>query len=296
MATRPRRLDSQIEIVTPENIAFEYRVAGPFLRMPAYLIDLVIRVGVFLVVLLGLGFAFGIAGLGFLGVTVSILLLFVLEWFYGGLLETFWNGQTIGKRIFHLRVVSVDGQPINAMQAILRNLLRAVDMMPVFPLGGVPVPCFLVGLITCAVSGRSQRLGDLACGTLVIVEERRHMRGLLRVGGTDVALVAQQIPASFVASRTLAKAVSNYVERRGKFAAQRRAEIARYVAVPLIEKFNLPVQTNHDVFLCALYRRIFMAPESQAMEPQSPPVMPWTGAGEPPVQQAPQIQTALDIR
>ena len=40
------QLDSAIEIVTPENIAFRYEVAGPFRRMPAFLIDFAIRLGV----------------------------------------------------------------------------------------------------------------------------------------------------------------------------------------------------------------------------------------------------------
>ena len=44
MQTDVKQLDTQIEIVTPENIAFRYRVAGPFRRLPAYLIDLAVRV------------------------------------------------------------------------------------------------------------------------------------------------------------------------------------------------------------------------------------------------------------
>ena len=37
------QIDSTVEIVTPENIAFHYRVAGPFRRLPAYILDLFIR-------------------------------------------------------------------------------------------------------------------------------------------------------------------------------------------------------------------------------------------------------------
>ena len=39
MAARPQPIDSIIQVVTPENIAFEYRIAGPFRRLPAFLID-----------------------------------------------------------------------------------------------------------------------------------------------------------------------------------------------------------------------------------------------------------------
>jgi hypothetical protein len=36
-------LDTTIEIVTPENIAFQYRLAGPFRRLNAFLIDVGVR-------------------------------------------------------------------------------------------------------------------------------------------------------------------------------------------------------------------------------------------------------------
>ena len=78
----------------------------------------------------------GIAGVGGLGIGVFLVCWFVLSWFYGGLFETFWNGQTPGKRLFGLRVLTVDGTPINAMQAVLRNVLRDVDAMPIVGAGG----------------------------------------------------------------------------------------------------------------------------------------------------------------
>ena len=41
----PAALDTTIAVVTPENIAFNYQLAGPFRRLPAYLIDIAIRWG-----------------------------------------------------------------------------------------------------------------------------------------------------------------------------------------------------------------------------------------------------------
>ena len=49
---------------------------------------------------------------------------FLVSWFYGGFFEAYWNGQTPGKRIMGLRVLSTNGRPINGYQAVLRNLLR----------------------------------------------------------------------------------------------------------------------------------------------------------------------------
>ncbi len=54
------KLDSIIRVVTPENIGFEYRIAGPFRRLPAFAIDfaIIIAIGslIFFVFALGLGF------------------------------------------------------------------------------------------------------------------------------------------------------------------------------------------------------------------------------------------------
>ncbi len=127
MAARSAPLDTTVEIVTPENIAFRYRLAGPFRRLPA-LSDRRghssggRRGGVRSAPLLVLG-RLGLPGVGF---GVAMVCWFVLFWFYGGLFETFWNGQTPGKRLLGIRVLTLDGQPVNALQAILRNVLRIV--------------------------------------------------------------------------------------------------------------------------------------------------------------------------
>ena len=58
------------------------------------------------------------------GVRHLVVVFFLVSWFYGGFFEAYWNGQTPGKRIMGLRVLSTNGRPINGYQAILRNLLR----------------------------------------------------------------------------------------------------------------------------------------------------------------------------
>jgi uncharacterized RDD family membrane protein YckC len=77
--------------------------------------------------------------------------------FYVCLLEGLWEGQTIGKRLFGLRVVK-HGKPIGLKESLQRNLLRIVDA---FPAG-----LYLVGLYFIRKRGR--RLGDLYAGTEVV--------------------------------------------------------------------------------------------------------------------------------
>lgn len=257
MALRHRQLDGRIEIVTPENIAFEYRVAGPFWRLPAYLIDVAIQTVTLSLLSLTLTLSFGSLGLGGLGVGMLLISWFVISWFYGGVFETLWNGQTPGKRMMNLRVVSIDGQPITALQAVLRNVLRAVDALPPLPM--TPLPLYLVGLLSAMMNPRFQRLGDLACGTLVIIEEPQRMHGVLRVQEPAVVALAAALPPNVVVGHSMARALAKYVGRRQVFAPARRAEIARHLGEPLAEKFALPAETDHDLLLCALYYRTFIS-------------------------------------
>jgi uncharacterized RDD family membrane protein YckC len=257
--TQPQRqLDSRIEIVTPENIAFHYVLAGPFRRLPAYLIDCAICVGVLLVGLFLLSLFAAIGGPTGLGAGLWLLAAFVISWFYFGLFETFWNGQTPGKRLTGLRVLSTDGQPVNAMQAVLRNVLRAVDSMPLLGPDEIGIPLYMVGLIAMASNNRYQRLGDLACRTIVVVERRSKLRGIAPVQHPEVIRFAQYLPRSFVVHRELAHALSVYVSRRERLSPARRYEIARTLSEPLVERFGLPADTNPDLLLCALYYRTFI--------------------------------------
>ncbi len=250
MDTHRRQIDNAIEIVTPENIEFRYQVAGPFRRLPAYLIDLVLRGMMFLLGAAFLTITFGIAGLVDLVPGLTFVLWFLLEWFYGGVFETFWNGQTPGKRLLQIRVLSVDGQPINGLQAVLRNVLRALDQQPgVFS---------LVGLAAATMNDRFQRMGDLACGTMVVVDEPRWFHGVIRLNDPGTIWLAGRIPPSYQAPRTMVRALATYVQRRMNFAPMRRLEIARHLAEPLRQRFNLPPGTDPDLLLCGLYQRTFI--------------------------------------
>ncbi len=264
MSERNGELDSRIEIVTPENIAFQYRVAGPFRRLPAFLIDMMICLVTYAVISFAIMMISFWLGIPNLGVGASLLILFLLTWFYGGLFETFCNGQTPGKRLMEIRVLSVDGRPIDGLQAVLRNILRAVD---------APPPFFLpIGLVAAAMNRRFQRLGDLAAGTMVVVEEPRWFHGVVRISDPQAVWLAGQIPPGFQASRSLARALALYVQRRLHLAWPRRMEVAAHVAAPLRDRFQLPAATDPDQLLCGLYHRTFITERSGE---------PWSASGSP---------------
>jgi len=264
-------LDTHIQLVTPENIAFRYQVAGPFRRLPAYAIDLALRVAFSTAVILVVVWISDY-GLGDIGEAVWLLLFFLLSWFYGGVFEAMWNGQTPGKRWTRLRVLTFDGQPINASQAVLRNVLRAVDAFPAL---------YVLGLITTAMNDRYQRLGDLVCGTMVVVEERKSLFGVTRINEPEVIRLAGYLPANYQIDRELSRALSAYVERRKTFSPGRRADVARHLSEPLRVRLSLPQGTDPDLLLCALYWRTYLAEVDPAAAPG--PSSPQAPAAIPPV-------------
>ena len=211
--------------------------------MPAYLLDLLIRVAACVLLAIGLSILFGMMNLSGLGTGLLLVIWFAFNWFYGGLFETFWNGQTPGKRIFRLRVLSVEGQPIQAWQAILRNFLRRWIALPSF--------MYQVGFLSATMNDHFQRLGDLACGTMVVVEEPQRHLGIMPMQEPAAIYLAEQLPPNFQVSRSLGRALATYVARRSRFAWRRRLEVAEYLAAPLRRKLALPPDTNADVLLCA---------------------------------------------
>ena len=263
MSSIPSQIDNTIDIVTPENIAFHYQVAGPFRRLPAYLIDLVIRTAFLIGLLFAMSLLVPVVGLAPLA--VLIIAQFILSWFYGGLFETYWNGQTPGKRLLGIRVLSANGHPVNGYQAVLRNILRAVDTGPLVSaevFGGSPlplIPTFMLGLVVMALNRKYQRLGDLVCRTIVVVEERPWLVGVAKIEDPRAFQLASYLPTDLTVSRSMARTLAHYAERRSFFSAQRRREVARHLAQPLLQKYRLPSNTSYDLLLCAMYYRLFIA-------------------------------------
>lgn len=255
MIDRPQQIDSHIRVVTPENIGFEYRVASPFERLFAFLIDTVIMTLVVSIVGIAAMVLFGALGAWEAGIGVLLVTWFLVTWFYGGVFETFWNGQTPGKRSLGLRVLRTDGSPINAGQAVLRNFLRFIDSLP--------FPTHMAGLLAATFTTRYQRLGDLACGTMVVAEDRTRAMRFNEIQDVLATPIENLLPPGALPSRTLARAISQYVDRRRYFGPARRAEIARHVGEVFAEQYNLPPGIDHDALLCVLYRRAFLTSRSE---------------------------------
>ena len=230
-------LDTALVLVSPENIAFEYRLAGPAPRSLAFLIDLMLLVAVAGVTLFVVSVSGQMALLGF-----YLAGLFFLWWGGSAAVEVLGNGQTPGKRAVGIRVVSDDGLSINVSQSILRNLLRVIDV----------APPFMPGVVSMIVTPRMQRLGDLAAGTIVVVDRRVTAAGPPRVDrGPNLA--ADLVPAGFSPPLALVEALADYVGRRRVLGPARRQEIAALAATRLAAAWGTATAGDDDALLCAVY-------------------------------------------
>lgn len=149
-------------IVTPEAVLLEFSEAGLGSRSLAFLVDLAARAGL----LYGVLFAMGVSGVVLdetIVVVVLIAATFAALLVYPVVCETIWNGRTPGKMVVGLRVVTVEGAPVRFRHAAIRSALGIVDFL---------VGAGAIAILSALATRQSQRLGDLAAGTIVIRERQ----------------------------------------------------------------------------------------------------------------------------
>jgi uncharacterized RDD family membrane protein YckC len=142
-----------ITVTTTQNIDIDYEIGGLGERVLAKLIDYAIFVP-FLIIGIFLAAAINSLVLGWYYISLYVLFLF-----YDLICEVFFNGQSFGKKIMKIRVISVDGARPRFSQYLLRWLFRLVDFGVT---GG------LAALVTAVMTDKGQRVGDLVAGTTLI--------------------------------------------------------------------------------------------------------------------------------
>jgi uncharacterized RDD family membrane protein YckC len=162
------QLFNRITLKTPESVELEFNLAGIGNRTIALFVDNCVIWGIYIVVLYlvsqgltGLdvfGLEPGTTAMQWLG-AIGILLSFA--WFVGyfAVFETFWKGQTPGKRLAKIRVIGNDGRPIQIYQATLRAVLRPID------------DWLFLGFFCVLFGKQEKRLGDWVGNTIVIQDE-----------------------------------------------------------------------------------------------------------------------------
>jgi uncharacterized RDD family membrane protein YckC len=246
---RREPLDTTVEIETPEHVRFNFHLAGPARRSMAYLIDLMIRAGVMFVVMIIVMLtvaddAFEEAGNASTG--VLMLALFAIDWGYYVLFETIWSGRSPGKRSMNIRVVREGGHSLHLVDSMLRNLLRAADFLPMG---------YALGLAVMGRDAKFRRLGDLVAGTVVIVEERSHIGGPLKIFPPASQQEIDWLPARPPLANDELEAIELFLRRRGALAPAREHELASIVAPTLAKRMGLRYQ-DPVRFLALLFHKV----------------------------------------
>ncbi len=163
--------DASQELNLQDGLSIKLIPAPILKRSLAYLVDLAIVTGILylgfiLFMVLVMLFAAAVAQLKapwMFFVLIGLGIIAMLVFYHGFFIYyEFKRGFTPGKKLFGLKVVSLDGSRVSMRQCVIRDMMRYIDCMLVVP-----------GLISMNVSQKRQRLGDMLCATMVTHSERQ---------------------------------------------------------------------------------------------------------------------------
>lgn len=228
--------NDQLQIDTPEQISLELPLAGIGSRFLGLAIDTLLQFLLCVMAIVALVFAEK-AGVGsylrWVHIPVSwipavvILFAFCVYWGYFAFFEIIWKGQTPGKRVAKIRVIKESGRPINAYEAIARNLLRAIDGLP---------GMYGVGIVCMMLNRQNRRLGDYVAGTVVVHDKRADEVRLEWNRATEAAASNPQV--ALIGTEELVL-IETYLQRRSEIDLVLRDQVAYKIATRITEKTGL---------------------------------------------------------
>ncbi len=202
----------------PEGVDLELRLAGPIVRILAWLIDFLIRSAIYISI------SFTLAWLGTIGWGIILIITFLLEWLYPVFFELY-QGATPGKKTLNLYVCHDDGTPVNWQSSLLRNLLRFVDFLPF---------AYALGLITMFINREFKRLGDIAAGTIVVYRDKE--------SNIISAPNSNPTPLPIPLTLTEQRAILDFAERYEYLSTPRKQELANILSRLTKKKDNNSVE------------------------------------------------------
>ena len=201
--------DDQLTVQSVTGVDMTLTLAGPGSRSYAFVIDWHIRL------LLALAWLFLTAVLGRLSTHVgtyealfTTLPASVIYFLYHPILEVVLRGRTPGKRMARVRLVNRQGGAPSTLALVIRNLFRVIDSLPV---------AYVIGLISCIVTRHHVRIGDMAAGTLLVIDRSEDERSLTRL---EPVAGASQLPLETL------ELVDQILERWDSLEPKYRARIA----------------------------------------------------------------------
>ena len=259
-----RRWDEGIGVVTPEAVPLHFAEANVGSRAISLLIDW-LTLGIVLVILnvfLGYLLDGATAGApGWVAIVATLLVNFVLFFGYPIGFETLTHGKTPGKAAMGLRVVTVEGAPVQFRHAAIRAALGTVDFL---------LTSGVAAVLTTLFSRRHQRLGDMVAGTVVLRERSavpapRATRFRIPDGAEGYAATIDTSGLSAQEYET----IREFLMRSFDLTPQTRSDIGRQLATGIAAKLHHtpPGNVSPETFLrcvAARYQQRQGGPEPEA--------------------------------
>jgi uncharacterized RDD family membrane protein YckC len=223
----------RLTIASVTGIEVDLRIAGPGSRSYAFTIDWHIRiilalcwffVGTFA---LTPGFSFYSAKPS--GTTYSFVVLIpalAIYLLYHPVLEVAMHGRTPGKRIAGLRIVTRTGDIPTPGALLIRNVFRLVDSLPIM---------YVVGLMCTVFTQQHVRIGDLAAGTVLVLDSAE--------SDDSLATLSTATDSSF--NPATAELARELLDRWTQLSAEARAQLARQLLLRTTPTLD-PLQLNGE--------------------------------------------------
>lgn len=225
----------KLEVSTDQNITIEYELAPAYNRLIAGVLD-----GILVVIWFMVSNALGNsldptkstlfpANLIVLQVPITIpgfLIFAPVLFFYHFFCEFFFNGQSLGKRIMGIRVMSLHGKRLSIGQCAVRWGMRLIDIV---------LTAAALAYILISSSAKKQRLGDMSAHTIVIASKGSssiRLTDLLSI--KDSSNYTPQYPQVTMFNDEDMLLVKNSIDRLNKYPN----EAHKQVALELIEKIS----------------------------------------------------------
>ena len=262
-------------MVSPEAVPLDLVPAGIGSRFLALAIDWGVQAALALALLLALTPLLD-EGTSGPGVALLLVLGTLVIFGYPVVLETLWRGRTIGKAALGLRVVTVEGGQVGLRHALIRAALGVIDFA---------ATTGSAALISALVTRRTQRLGDLAAGT-VVLRERSALRAPAAVAFAPPPGLEPYSTSLDVSALTADDylAVRSFLLRAPALRPNARYALAVALATPVSARLrpSPPAGTHPESFLVAV------AAAYQARHKATSPPAPPTGiAAAAPVEPTP---------
>jgi uncharacterized RDD family membrane protein YckC len=241
--------DERLTIDTPEQVTLELPLAGIGSRFLAVAVDTVLQAALYvagvLMIMVGPRIRAG-ALLQPMGAALAILFVFCVYWGYFAFFEIIWSGRTPGKRLAGIRVIKESGRPINAYEAIGRNVMRAIDFLPVM---------YGLGVIVMMLNRHSRRIGDFVAGTVVVYDTATPQ--LAPDWRAASGRAVQNSPMTRVTVEELSL-IETYLQRRFDLDPLVRDAMAEQIAGRITNKTGVGPEPNQSVdeFLEGVARRV----------------------------------------